>query len=719
MYSVLIQNEKTIESFNEFYPLFLNVLDSKVGICRWNEAGYSVATALPEINTLTDDKRDWRAVIVRVADELGMSNVETDKVNPYDFQKCNALQNDTADENDSKKSFVHEATIPLVKLTQMLGGVPAPDTGYSEHEKYVRKRDYLDKGISERNIDYSSDSSDDLAADREIYEREIINNEFELKEFKEISDSFATDTFRTLFSNAYEYKYFFTQNVLSVEDAELYEQLCRKYEFTGKPPAEIVLITFNESYKEDIRGSVRAVWTNPLETKSSEFWKRNDYPGKCRFLTYNCTKEGPVQHNADMFNFWTTVMLIATNDIDPSSVQAYRLYSVKSIFNKRKMASTLKGKTEEMLKAKVFFEEEIRKDAEKRALQRETLPDINKQIVVEYRPPEMMNVTVDTDEYGLTSNSEDGERRKWKIGHERAEQNLTDAYRSAERSLEKATDSIRLHNKYQQKDVKYLDRFAEEDLRLKLGRYEAKILEDQSELPSIKLEERENIDALEADIRHSIKSRITKNTSWLVVAVIVGLMLFAAIPALLFFFMFDRGLLWGALAYSVALLVVFGITELIVLKRQRSKFISRVDAYNELLRNLADKLSASVRMFNEFSDRIVTYARGCSFLEYHDAMKYDLEHSYDTLHMHYRATIKMLDMLKEWDAAYFLDINFTDRFEKDMYVDTSEPAERNSFFTLESGDEYRVPINDNGEYIISPLSFVEKVEIAREELYES
>ena len=119
MYSVLIQNKKTMESFHEFHPLFLETLGKDIVLCRWLEAGTTIDTALPELSQLTDSVEKWRAIIVHVEDEEEMRKYERHPDNPYDFLI-----------NSSKADATKESPVPLIRLTHMLGGVPAPEIEY-------------------------------------------------------------------------------------------------------------------------------------------------------------------------------------------------------------------------------------------------------------------------------------------------------------------------------------------------------------------------------------------------------------------------------------------------------------------------------------------------------------------------------------------------------------------------------------------------------------
>ena len=86
MYSVIIMNQKTMEAFSQYQLLFNDTFcRDQVGICKWNESGRTLDTALPEIASLTLDKEEWRAIIVRFIDDAAMGMTDSTEINPYDF----------------------------------------------------------------------------------------------------------------------------------------------------------------------------------------------------------------------------------------------------------------------------------------------------------------------------------------------------------------------------------------------------------------------------------------------------------------------------------------------------------------------------------------------------------------------------------------------------------------------------------------------------------
>lgn len=112
MFTVLIQNEKTLNSFYDHLPIFNGFLQSEENeksfeICEWNESGRTIEEALPELHSLTDDKSSWRALIVRYDDDRQLASHATRPENPYDFIE-NAVEFDASANN------------PLIRLVSML-----------------------------------------------------------------------------------------------------------------------------------------------------------------------------------------------------------------------------------------------------------------------------------------------------------------------------------------------------------------------------------------------------------------------------------------------------------------------------------------------------------------------------------------------------------------------------------------------------------------------
>lgn len=117
MYSVIIQNKETTDTFSAYKPLFMDAENNgSIGFCTWIESGKTIDKALPGIRELTDDKEEWRAIIVRTESDIDQYNDMDDVQNPYDYVRDENIENE-----------LEESRIPLIRLTHMLGGVPAAE----------------------------------------------------------------------------------------------------------------------------------------------------------------------------------------------------------------------------------------------------------------------------------------------------------------------------------------------------------------------------------------------------------------------------------------------------------------------------------------------------------------------------------------------------------------------------------------------------------------
>lgn len=118
MFSVLIQNQKTTESFEQYRSLFMSALDNEeVDVCRWVESGRDLESAVLGLTDIINDKEEWRAIIVNwVSDfDAPAECYATDELNPYDF---------TVNKNKEARDDYTESVVPLIRLTNILGGVP-------------------------------------------------------------------------------------------------------------------------------------------------------------------------------------------------------------------------------------------------------------------------------------------------------------------------------------------------------------------------------------------------------------------------------------------------------------------------------------------------------------------------------------------------------------------------------------------------------------------
>lgn len=643
-YSVIIQSQKTLESFSQYQQLFADAVKSnKIGICKWIESGVTVDTALPELASLTDDKQEWRAIIVRYADNDCMADFEATPRNPYDFAV-----------NQNKAEWEGESPIPLVRLTQMLGGVPPVEVKFRT---------------------------------------EVIKEEYKAP--------------RTVY--------------VPVEDEQreqAYRSLIRKYRFDGKLPSSILIVTVRDSsYQEE--GRLDREWTPHKESESSEFWKRNHFPSICRFMVYDFRAQGPIQKEADNFGFWYAVMMLSVNEWDSSTIQAYRLYSLRTVIDRPAMSLAFQELADRLRDAKCCIERSIRQDVENEVCEEETLPEYRIEVPVSFNRPKMDECLPMTRPFKLFSSGVATDVAMWNQQRRRAEEALEKSVKSAGRALDQTADKMRGSGTFMEDAVTPLNKYQEEDIRQELNGFYHAIVELQGKLPNENIGRDETLQASAASVRSYLLGRVDKGAALVGIVLAVILLGLSALPAIIACAM-DR----SGSAPAIAALVGVGtlcalLAAAAVLLFQKMKLDSLIRKYNRQLKKAFIHLTEQAGDYSTYMSGIGSYQRGSSYLDISTRKKGLSGAEHNQKYRHIMAINALLGRLRKWSKAYRLDVDYTSpRPDARVDVDVTVAPADNKVYAFDTQTLYPVAINNSGMEMESPYPFASRLEIVREELYD-
>lgn len=644
VFSVLIQNEKTIESFNRYYPLFLNAInEGKLGVCRWLEAGTVIDAAVPELYDMVRDREEWRAVIVRVEDESPMAACQAQPDNPYDFL-----------ENAAGEPRIRESPVPLIRLTQMLGGVPAPAVSF------------VCEQIREEG-----------KAPRVIYRPQV--NE---------------------------------------EDERAYQELSARYHFDAKPPSEIILVSLRS--KQDARGEfVRRVWNQRRELESSEFWRRNGYPSSCRFTFFELEREGPLKEIADLFRVWTGVLLLATNQIDPSTLQAYKLHRLSVDLDRQVLADTLQESAGRALNARRFIQKSIQRELEQKISGDVVLPDYKLEAPVVLKLPAHKDIFLNGGQFGLTSKTAFSDMQAWNEMKERTEAALDGLAACADRALDQTAERMRRYCEYDPEQVSRLDHYQREDFDAELDRLSHKIFALREELPVGNTADRTEFSKLAKTMKDKLARRVTTRHALWSLALAAAVFLLSFIPAVVFCVKFGLGSGRAIALSAVAGAVAFAITEAVSLLFQRAGLVAHVALFNHAVGSAVTRISEDSSLFSKYMSSIASYAHGNSYLTIMRRKRFLKDEAQFYKQNHLTALSAFLEELETWGTAFHspidpaaVDVN------DELTVDTEISPWRNTMYTFETNTSYHVPVNHTGDMVEAPFGFVKRLEIIREELYD-
>ncbi len=643
MYSVIIQNQKTMDEFAKYQSLFMETINNdRIGICKWIESGTTIDTALPELAGLTNDKEEWRAVIVRFEDESAKAGFCSGRQNPYDFFVNRELDTE-----------IVENPVPLVRLTHMLGGIPAPEMKFEPRQ------------VIEAN-----------KAPRTVYEP-----------------------------------------VVDEEQNAAYERLKSKYKFDGKMPASILIVTVRENFagEEDIGKA----WLTHKESESSEFWKVNRYPSICRFLVCDFTDGGPVKRDGDEFNFWMSVLLLAMNEPDAGTLQAYRLYNLNTKVNKEMMTEAFQHLVNKLTSSRYVIEESIRQEARERLSTESKLPKYRMQIPVSIPVPKDSEIAVHKNAFGILSSGVAGDIANWSHQKQNSEKMLEDALRTTARTLDQTADRMREFSTYDEAEVSGLNKYQIEDLKRETDDIYSDLIKVQSRLPKSNVSDDEEMNEAAEEVRRYLRGRVVGRAAWIALLIALVTTVLTALPAL-FVILPEKTVDIAALTTAVACEVLFiffiAFAVLTFQKRQLNKLIRR---YNRHMKAAFNRITNNAAEYSRYMSDIVSHSRGHSYMNL-SARKKHYNSGVDVLrYRHIRAINLFLDRIRAWSKAYYLKIDFEPVFvDENISVDVSVTPTESKMYTFEFGSSYPVEVNNSGMFIDAPFSFIEKLEIVREELYD-
>lgn len=643
MYSVIIQNQKTIELFQEFHPLFMkSINDGQIGICRWMEPGTTVDTALPELIKMIEDKEEWRAIIVRVIDEEEMSQYESSALNPFDFKYYH-----------QEGLTYKESPIPLVRLTNMLGGMPAPDIKY-----------------------------------------EAVTIQEEGKPPKIVY-----------------------QPRKSVEEDLIYQELVEKYDYDGKAPSEIVVISVRAAQKEK-KESIEKVWTNYKEIESSAFWKKNAYSTQCRFVVYDIKKQGNVQYIADMFKFWNSILMLAKNKIDTDELQAYRLYKVDIGINRDALESAIQKTVNRMQGAKYYMQQMIRNENNRDLLEERKLPNYKMEVPVVLDIPKSKEMNVEPTRFPLIARDVKSDLKQWNGVKRNAEFKLRGVVHKAGIALDESAERMRDLCTMKESEVLKIDKYQSKMMDADLKNLYCLMQDLQRELPDMEDAISDDVKKNAEDVKESILSRITSGQIKGIIGILIVLIVLSVMPGLIVHTFENIGSRAGIISFILLVLDIFAIPIAIMVFMQKRSIKEKINRYNHAISASVRKIGENAGLYSDFLSSIASHSRGRSYQHILKNKTFSISNKHRIIETHMRAVEAMVDTLDTWSRAFYLDVNLNPGYYEDNEFDVRVRPAQNRLYTLEYGSEYQIPLNKSGQKVSVDYEFVTKMELIREELYD-
>ena len=672
MHTVIILSRHASELLKDYRFLFRPFIkDGTVSLCDWNESGTDVTASVPDLYKLIKGRQKWRAVIVDTEPAFGRKDgLVPDAKNPFDYP---------GEVQDSQ--VPGPSRIPLVRLTHMLCGYPV-----SSVQNFEDGYEYTDE---------------DTGKTMRVRVSELSENEvYEL-----------ASKYRERLSPI------FLPEKVSEETRRATKALEEKYSFLDVRPQETFLVSTRRHPDDDEQ--IYASWKAPFEMESSDFCRRNHYPGSCRFLCCELTNPENSLYMKELMKFWLSVLTLAVNPIPASSLQAYKLYSLRVELSMEALSELLNDHLNKMEAAYAFVQKRLKMKPEQSFEESE-------KVVKQQRVPVMFeeisgaDLLIDTGHVGLSRGCPGDELVYWNTQVGEKQKTMEMFLKAPRRAVDKAAQQLKSQADSFFDDEYELDRFQLADLKEELNILELKVFTSDTHSVIDEQRIRKELGKADVQVKKAIDGRMRKG-----VAVSAGLLflLFYFIgycPYLFHSMRLGRSEFFSALGLTAAALVaasIGGVAALFLMKRQLVQIMER---FNGLMRELARNVNGSAKKFEQYFSTLATFMKAQSIYVGAAGRRGRTAVRISGLRTHKQALA--LSIERDEEIAAVFGIKRTADFEKNVtrFFDEDRPPQENPlYYYAVDSDKTEIPLNTAGDLIQAPYRFIAGLKIERLDLYEN
>lgn len=668
MYTVLIQSQKTLNDFGNFRPLMADSMKNGVVVeCRWEESGRTLETAVPDLFRLVQDKKEWRAVIISTQPVDGDGPHPASKFNPYDYLE-NAVEQSGDEVQSAPKMKVEngeivDSPIPLIHLTHLLCGIPAPTPEFESKVVFGEHGDETER-----------------PGDRDQIKKIV---------------------------------YVPTWN--SEQEKSAYKKWMKEHYLPFVPPKEVYMLYARDVDDAlDTYEAVQFSWNRHQEIQSSRFWERNFYPQNCRFMLFDMTHRGEMFHQQELFRFWTIVLLLSLNNVDPDILQANRLYKVSLDMDTAKMKESFENTAIKLNGTRYILEQAIERERKELRSHGAEIPDYGLKIKVDFTSVSS-TPRLGMPKYGLLKSSDNRDQSAWRDYRTDAMARVDKMLKSTERILDQAAGTMREESQYRTEDVRQLNEFQQIELEASLDEVYHRLLQDQANLPPSQKDMKKEVEEAEEMVMDRMQRRVTgKQFGYLLVVFAMAILLFLGTGA------FTP----GADLVSVGILIGFSlfttfVIVLIAIAWYKRQFDETIGYFRSSLNDLVLRIIDNGSLFSEFFSGVASHIHGKSYMDEVREQEENYTNNYYFKVKHVKEIDGFIAQLKQWNTALHLEADLNNvPLDDTVTPENIDAINYERLSELDSGRQFRIPIGRSGSTIMSPYGFIREMTIEREESYD-
>jgi hypothetical protein len=696
LFTVLIAEKEHIDAIRQENKLFFEpFLESKeLAFCYWNPMGQNLQDSVPGLLDAVGRRKEWRAVIIHnatvqasknrnpfdVVDRGALDKLEMPDRQPGENETLECWENAWKEYYDAltaEKEAVYKSALenPFPKLATWL---------------CFRPEDYVLNDVKEKQDvhDWAMGmiGSDDLkpSVKLELLERDQYRRELRIKE-----------------------------NLRRAFVAEDYLNIAY--------PTEVHCISLRSAEKNYFDPDT--YWTIYQDSEYSSFADRNMYFDRMRFVVFDILSPTHRNFRTDYIRFLATVLIYVSNPVPGSAMQARHLYQIEAETDDAPLCTMVTSYDRKLAETYDVIEREMEKirgeiPGELTDKAAEALFCTPKDVAVlldESCDPEKVLAEKD---YGLFFDDPEDEFHKWNRDYRTSEKAMAYIARQQIRSVRKSVSQMHASGEVTDVNISRLTPLQIDDIREYTNAAEDEMV---ASIPSDLADTSQYAErmAQEAEkVRKVIRRRMTKKTVVVLSAICLALYFVCFLP-----FLLANGatmpMVSTAIALSLGMCGILAIIMLISLFFLRSSVKNAVRAYNNMACDLISEIQMSMKRFSKYLSASCNVRRGHAVQNYAQKNLDEYTKSLRIRRKHQEDIRKKRAQLAEGYSDYFGDRSFCDEtmcrpydYDFDQKTEYAYPA------PFLAGDCRQIEFICNGNFVTVPSSYVKRILVKMEGIYE-
>lgn len=696
MFTVLIAEKEHIDAIQQKNRLFFEpFLENKdLAFCCWNPAGQNLQDSVPGLQDAVGRRNDWRAVIINncTVESSKQRNpfdiVEHSEVDSLNAPTSQPRQDEPLDTWESdwkeyynaltvKKESIYKSALeyPLQKLATWLCFRPEDYI----HNEVQEKKDVHDWAMEKLGRDDIKPS-----VKLEMLEREQYKRELRLKE--KLRRAFVDEKYLNI-----------------------------------NYPSEVYCISPRSA--ENNYFDPDAYWNIRQDSQYSSFADRNMYFDRMRFMVYDMLSSTHRDFRSNYIRFLASVLIFISNPIPGSAMQARHLYRLDVESNDaplctlvtsydRKLSATFDVIENEMEKIKSEIPGEL---TDKAAEALFCSPKDVSVLLDDSCDPEKVFAEKD---YGLFFDSPENEHHKWNRDYNESKKALSYIIKQQFRAVKKSVSQMHLSCEISDVNISRLTPLQIEDVREYTNTAEDKMVSlIPSDLSDTTLYTK-RMDEASENVRKIINHRMTRKTGVILSAICFGLYLICFLP----FLFANNGTLQTVTTAIILIAASLGVLATILLVSlfvMRSSVINAVRSFNNTAHEIMNDIQSSMKQFSKYLSALCNVRRGYAVQNYAEKNVDEYTKSLRIRRRHQEDIRRRRAFILENYSDYLGDRSCCDETMSRPYdYDFDQTTEYAYPAPFLAGDHRQIEFISSGNFVTVPSSYVTRILVRMERIYE-